>query len=133
VCGPTARRLLTQSQGCVARDLAAGYQSEVWIRGLGGIGRLTGGGPRMSFHDDYGGMLLGAGISRGGFTVGAGAGYLSTSLSFSDGSHAQQNAGLGFIYGRYAQGPWWVGVMAAYGGGHVDGQRALPGTGLAAS
>lgn len=133
VCGPTARRLVTQGQGCVVRNLAAGYQSEVWMRGLGSLGSLTGGGARMAFHDDYGGLLIGTGISRGGFTMGAGGGYLSTSLHFSDGSNAQQNAGLGFLYGRYAQGPWWLGVMAAYGGAPVDGERALPGTGLTAS
>ena len=61
ICGPEARRLVTQSQGCDVRPLAAGYQSEVWMRGLGGLGSLTGGGARMSFHDDYGGMLLGGG------------------------------------------------------------------------
>ena len=133
VCGPTARRMVSQGEGCVVRPLAAGYQSEVWMRGLGGLGSLSGGGSRMSLHDDYGGMLIGAGVSRGGFTIGAGGGYLATSLSFSDGSNAQQNAGLGFVYGRYAQGPMWFGVMAAYGGGQVDGQRALPGTGLTAS
>ena len=27
----------------------------------------------------------------------------------------------------------WVGAVAAYGGGRVNGERALPGTGLVAS
>jgi autotransporter-associated beta strand protein len=133
VCGPTAQRLITQGQGCVVRALDSGYQTEVWMRGLGGIGSLTGGGGRLSFSDSYGGALLGAGVSQGGFTVGAGAGYLATMLSFGDGSGASQNAGLGFVYARYAQGPWWVGAMGAYGGGQVNGNRAVPGTGLTAT
>jgi autotransporter-associated beta strand protein len=133
VCGPTAQRLITQGEGCIVRALATGYQSEIWMRGLGGLGGLTGGGARMAFHDDYGGLLIGAGISRDGFTMGAGGGYLSTSLHFTDGSNAQQNAGLGFVYGRYLRGPGWLGVMAAYGGGRFGGERALPDTGLTAS
>jgi outer membrane autotransporter protein len=133
VCGPTAQRLVTQGQGCVVRSLAAGYRAEVWMRGLGGVGSLTGSGSRFSFSNSYAGALIGAGIGQGGFTVGLGGGYLMTALNFSDGSNASQNAGLGFIYGRYAQGPLWLGAMAAYGGGKVSAARSLPGTGLTAS
>jgi len=133
VCGAEARRLAKPGEGCDVRPLASGYQLEMWVRGLGGVGSLTGSGSRFSFSDDYGGVLLGAGISRGGFTVGAGGGYLATGLNFSDGSRASQNNGLGFVYGRYAQGPMWFAAMAAYGGGRVDGDRALPGTGLTAA
>ena len=78
-------------------------------------------------------MLLGGGIRRGGLTVGAGVGYLATALNFSDGSSASQNAGLGFVYGRYVMGPLWFGATGVYGGGRVNGDRALPGTGLTAS
>ena len=133
ICGAEAQRLAKPGEGCDVRPLASGYQIEMWVRGLGGVGSLTGSGPRLSFTDDYGGVLLGAGVSRGGFTVGAGGGYVATGLSFSDGSRASQNTGLGFVYGRYAQGPMWFGAMAAYGGGRVDGDRALPGTGLTAA
>jgi fibronectin-binding autotransporter adhesin len=133
ICGPEARRLNTPGQGCDVRPLAAGYQFEGWMRGLGGIGSVSGTGSRFSFNDDYGGVLLGGGISHGGFAVGAGGGYLATGLNFADGSSASQSAGLGFVYGRYAQGPMWLGAVAAYGGGQVDGSRALPGTGLVAS
>ena len=133
VCGPQAQRLVAPGQGCVVRPLAGGYQSELWMRGLGGVGGLTGSGSRLTFNDDYAGMLIGAGVSRGGFTVGAGGGFMATGLNFSDGSTASQNAGVAFVYGRYAQGPWWLGAMGAYGGGGIDGYRALPGTGLTAS
>src|SRR6202034_198356 len=85
VCGQEAQRFVSQGQGCVVRPLAAGYQSEVWMRGLGGLGNLTGGGSHLSFNDNYGGVLVGAGVSYGGFTVGAGGGYLDTTLNFSDG------------------------------------------------
>lgn len=133
VCGPTAQRLATQGEGCVVRPLTAGYRAEVWMRGLGGVGSLNGSGTRFSFNNSYAGALIGAGIGQGGFTVGLGGGYLMTALNFNDGSNASQNAGLGFIYGRYAQGPLWLGAMAAYGGGKVNGARSLPGTGLIAN
>ena len=133
VCGPTAQRLVTQGEGCVVRPLGAGYRAEVWMRGFGGIGSLNGSGTRFSFDNSYAGALIGAGIGQGGFTVGFGGGYLMTALNFNDGSNASQNAGLGFLYGRYAQGPLWFGAMAAYGGGKVSGARSLPGTGLTAS
>ena len=133
ICGAEARRLTKPGEGCDVRPLAAGYQLEMWVRGLGGVGSLSGSGPRFSFSDDYGGMLLGAGVSRGGFTVGLGGGYLATGVNFSNGSTASQSSGLGLIYGRYATGPMWVGAMAAYGGGQVDGVRTLPGTGLEAT
>ena len=133
VCGPTAQRLVTQGQGCLVRPLASGYRTEVWMRGLGGVGSLTGNGSRFSFNNSYAGALIGAGIGQGGFTIGLGGGYLMTALNFSDSSNASQNAGLGFIYGRYAQGPLWLGAMAAYGGGKINGARSLPGTGLTAS
>jgi outer membrane autotransporter protein len=133
VCGPTAQRLVTQGEGCVVRPLAAGYRAEVWMRGLGGVGSLDGSGARLSFNNSYAGTLIGAGIGQGGFTVGVGGGYLMTALNFSDGSNASQNAGLGFVYGRYAQGPMWFGAMAAYGGGKINGARSFAGTGLTAS
>lgn len=133
VCGAAAQRQANQGRGCVLHAFAAGYRSELWLRGIGGLGSLSGGGSLMDFRDSYGGMLLGGGIGRGGFTVGLGAGYVATTLSFSDGSGASQNAGVGFVYARYVQGPAWLGLMAAYGGGQVDGTRALPGTGLTAS
>ena len=133
ICGAEARRLAKPGEGCDVRPFASGYRLEMWVRGLGGVGSLSGSGPRSSFSDDYGGMLLGAGVSRGGFAVGFGGGYLATGLNFSDGSTASQNAGVGLVYGRYATGPIWAGLMAAYGGGQVDGVRTLPGTGLAAT
>lgn len=133
VCGAAAQRIAGQGQGCMVRPEGAGYRIEVWARGLGGIGNLSGSGARFSFHDDYAGALVGTGIGWGGFTVGFGGGYLMTGENFADGSNASQNAGLGFVYGRYTQGPLWLGVMGAYGGGQVNGNRALPGTGLTAS
>lgn len=133
VCGPQARRLVKPGEGCVVRPLTDGYRTEVWMRGLGGLGSVTGSGTRLSFTDSYGGVLIGAGLRHDGFTLGGGAGYLATQLTLSNGSDASQNAGLGFIYGRYAQGHWWFGGMAAYGGGQVNGTRVLPGTGLSAN
>jgi outer membrane autotransporter protein len=133
VCGAAARRQAGQGQGCVLHVFAAGYRSELWLRGIGGLGSLSGGGALMDFRDGYGGMLLGGGIGRGGFTVGLGAGYVATTLSFCNGSSASQNAGVGFVYARYVQGPAWLGLTAAYGGGQVEGTRALPGTELTAS
>lgn len=132
VCGAQARRSVTPGEGCEVHPLAAGYHSEVWMRGLGGLGSVTGGG-RMSFRDSYGGMLIGAGIGRDGLTIGLGGGFLATALRFSDGSSASQNAGVGFVYGRYEQGPWRLGAVADYAGGQVEGSRALPGTGLTAT
>ena len=133
VCGPTAQRLVTQGEGCVARPLAAGYRAEMSMRALGGVGSLNGSSSRFSFGDSYAGTLIGTGIGYGGFTGGIGGGYLNTALNFGDGSSASQNAGFGFIYGRYAQGPIWFGAMGAYGGGKVSGERSVPGTGLTAS
>ena len=133
VCGPAAQRMVTQGSGCVVRPLADGLHAEVWMRGLGGLGSLTGNGGRVGFNDSYSGALIGGDIGQGGFTAGLGGGYLGTSVNFSDGTNASQSAGLGFIYGRYAQGPVWFGAMAAYGGGQVDGTRTLPGTGLSAT
>ncbi len=132
VCGPTARRLTTQEQGCVTQPIGS-YRVELWMHGLGGLGSVAGGGAHLSFNDNYGGGLIGVGIGSDGFTVGAGAGYLATGLNFSSGDSASQNAGLGFVYARYVQRPWQVGVMAAYGGGQVDGTRPLTGTGMTAS
>jgi uncharacterized protein with beta-barrel porin domain len=132
VCAPTARNLQTSTRGCDVHDLTTGFQSEVWMHGLGGLGNLTG-GSRTSFSDSYGGVLIGAGIRHDGFSVGAGGGYLATSLNVSGGGDAQQNAGLGFVYGRYAKGPLQLGITGAYGGGTVDGQRSLAGTGLTAT
>ncbi|MGH7117752.1 MAG: autotransporter outer membrane beta-barrel domain-containing protein [Acetobacteraceae bacterium] len=133
-CNAEPRRpAAIQSEACVVRSLAAGYQEEMWMRGLGGLGSLSGGGSLMSFHDSYGGALFGGALSRGGFTFGLGGGYASTAVNFADGSSASQNAGVGFVYGHYVRGPLWLGAMAAYGGGQVDGTRVLPGTGLAPS
>src|SRR6201999_3689161 len=61
VCAPTARNLQTSTRGCDVHDLTTGFQSEVWMHGLGGLGNLTG-GSRTSFSDSYGGVLIGAGI-----------------------------------------------------------------------
>ena len=133
VCGPAAQRTVTQGSGCVVRPLADGLHSEVWMRGLGGLGSLTGGGGRAGFNDSYSGVLVGAGIGQGGFVVGAGGGYLGTTVNLGDGTNASQSAGLGFVYGRYEQGPMRLGAMAAYGGGQVDGTRTLPSTGLTAT
>jgi outer membrane autotransporter protein len=133
VCGAMAQRMTTQGNGCATREVGDGFQSEVWARGLGGLGSVNGSGTRSSFSDDYGGLLIGTGIGRGGFTAGFGGGYLATALNFSDGSKASQNAGLGFAYGRYVQGPMWLGAMAAYAGGKISGNRMLAGTGLAAT
>lgn len=131
VCGPMARRLAKPGEGCAVRPLAS-YEMELWVRGLGGLGNVAG-GSRLSFTDHDAGTLIGVGVGRDGFTLGVGAGYLATGLNFSDGSDATQNAGLGFVYGRYEHGPWWLGAAAAYGGGMVNGTRALPATGLAAT
>ncbi|MGH7101572.1 MAG: autotransporter domain-containing protein [Acetobacteraceae bacterium] len=137
-CAPEARRPrggqgTEQHPGCVVGPLGAGLRSEVWMRGIGGVGNLSGGGSRMSFDDDYAGVLIGAGVSRGGFTVGLGGGFAATALNFADGSNAAQNAVVGFVYGRYERGPLRLGAMGAYGGGQVNGTRELPGTGLAAN
>ena len=133
VCGAAAQQQVSQGQGCVVHAFAASYRSEFWLHGIGGLGSLSASGSLAAFHDGYGGMLLGGGIGHGGFILGLGAGYMATTLGFSDGSSASQNAGVGFIYARYEQGPVRLGAMAAYGGGQVDGTRALPGTGLTAS
>lgn len=50
VCGAEARRNVTQGQGCVVHALAAGYQSELWMRGIGGLGSLSGTGLAASGH-----------------------------------------------------------------------------------
>jgi autotransporter-associated beta strand protein len=131
LCAAPSQRLTTPGQGCVVHQLAGGLHSEVWLRGLGGVGSLTGDGSRSAFNDNYAGTLAGYGIGVGGLTVGLGAGYLATDLNFSDGGNASQNAGVGLLYGRYAHGPMWLGAMAAYGGGQIDGTRVVPGTGLA--
>jgi len=47
VCGAEARRNVTQGQGCVVHALTAGYHSELWMRGVGGLGDLSGGGSLM--------------------------------------------------------------------------------------
>lgn len=133
VCSEAAQRLAAHGQGCILHPLAGGYRTEVWLRGIGGLGSLSGSFPRLSLQDSYGGMLLGAGIGRGGFTLGAGGGFVATMLNFSNGSDAAQTAGVGFVYGRYRHGPLWLGATAAYGAGQVSGTRALPGTGLSAT
>ncbi|MGH7188503.1 MAG: autotransporter outer membrane beta-barrel domain-containing protein, partial [Acetobacteraceae bacterium] len=107
--------------------------SEVWLRGLGGIGNLAGSGARSSFSDSYGGLLIGYGIGFGHFTVGLGGGYLATGLNFPDGSDARQNSGVGFVYARYAVTRLRIGAMAGYGGGTIDGSRVIPGSGLTAA
>jgi hypothetical protein len=57
----------------VVRPLAAGYRTEVWMRGLGGVGGLTRNGSRFSSNNSYAGALIGAGIGQGGFIIGLGA------------------------------------------------------------
>jgi outer membrane autotransporter protein len=65
--------------------------------------------------------------------IGLGGGYLATTMNLSGGSSASQSAGVGFVYGRYAQGPWSLGAVAAYSGGQIDGTRAVPATGMSAN
>ena len=132
-CGASARRTITSESSCDVHPLGHGFRSETWLRGLGGIGNLSGSGARSSFTDNYGGSLVGYGIGFGRFTVGLGGGYLATGLNFSDGSRASQNAGVGFVYARYAVARFRLGAVAGYGGGTVDGSRVVPGTGLAAT
>ncbi|MGH7086055.1 MAG: autotransporter domain-containing protein, partial [Acetobacteraceae bacterium] len=135
-CGAPARQNSTSEQsepGCVVRPLGHDFRSEVWLRGLGGIGNLAGSGARSSFSDSYGGLLIGYGIGFGHFTVGLGGGYLATGLNFPDGSDARQNSGVGFVYARYAVTRLRIGAMAGYGGGTIDGSRVIPGSGLTAA
>lgn len=132
-CGAAARQGPAPQNGCVVHPLTNSLRSEIWLRSLGGIGNLTGSSPRMSFTDNYAGMLIGYGIGFGHFTVGLGGGFLASGLNFSDGGSASQDAELGFVYGGYEQGPLGIRAMAAYGGGRVNGVRVVPGTGLAAS
>ena len=133
VCGPAAQHNAVPGQGCEARAQGHGNRTELWMSSIGGLGSASGAGAVSGFHNSDGGVLLGGGIGRGGLTLGLGAGYVATMLNFSDDSSATQNAALGFVYARYEAGPLHLGAMAAYGGGTVDGTRALPGTGLAAS
>jgi uncharacterized protein with beta-barrel porin domain len=133
LCDALQQHLTAADNGCVVHEFDTGLHSEVWLRALGGLGNLTGGGSRVSFTDNYAGTLIGYGIGVGGLTVGLGAGYMATNLNFSDAGNASQSAGLGLLYGRYVQGPMWFGAVAAYGGGQIDGTRVVPGTGLAAT
>jgi fibronectin-binding autotransporter adhesin len=133
LCGAHPQQLTTPGNGCMVHELTSGLHSEVWLRALGGLGNLTGGGSRVSFSDNYAGTLVGYGIGTCGLTVGLGAGYMATNLNFSAAGNASQNAGLGLLYGRYVQGPLWFGAVAAYGGGQMDGTRAVQGTGLTAT
>lgn len=133
LCSARPQQLTTPGNGCVVRELTTGLHSEVWLRALGGLGNLTGGGSRASFTDNYAGTLVGYGIGAGGLTVGLGAGYIATNLNFSADGNASQSAGLGLLYGRYVQGPMWFGAVAAYGGGQMDGTRVVQGTGLTAT
>jgi outer membrane autotransporter protein len=133
VCGATAQRLLSQTEACVVHQTLGGQHTELWARGLGGIGSLSGAGGQIPFNQDFAGEMMGAGIGWGGLTIGVGGGYVADGVNFADGSSATQNAGLGFVYGRYEEGALRLAGMAGYGGGPIDGMRALPGTGLAAS
>jgi outer membrane autotransporter protein len=132
VCGPATRRGTTPGAGCDIRQYGAS-RVELWMSGLGGFGTTSGAGSRQGFRDSHGGVLIGAGVEREGLTLGLGGGYAATMLNFSDSSSASENAGLGFVYARYAVGPLYLGVMAAYGGGTIDGTRTLPAAALAAS
>ena len=131
-CDTATRRNVAMGDGCATRRLGNRLHSETWLRGIGGIGDLSGGDGRASFSNAYGGALVGYGIGGEHLTLGAGAGYLASFVSFFDGSDASQNAGLGLVYGRYESGALRVRAMAAYGGGRVDGERVIAGTGLAA-
>lgn len=131
-CDASAEGSTAPKSDCVIRPLGNGIHSEVWLRGVGGIGNLYGSGTRSSFTDNYGGMLIGYGVDFGHFTVGLGAGYLATGLNFADGSNATENTGVGFAYARYAVDRFRIDAMAGYGGGTVDGKRTLPGTGFTA-
>jgi autotransporter-associated beta strand protein len=133
VCDTRQRVAAEPGRGCERRLLANGMSSEVWVRAFGGLGGLGGSGSRVSFNNSFAGTLVGYGIRSDRITVGGGVGYLASMLDLSDGSHASQNAGLGFLYARYQSGPVWLGAMASYGGGRVNGQRVLSGTGLTAS
>ncbi|MDE2515499.1 MAG: autotransporter domain-containing protein [Rhodospirillales bacterium] len=133
VCSAAAQDHAVPGQGCEVRTLGHGNRAELWMSSIGGLGTVTGSGARASFHDSNGGVLLGGGLSHGGLTLGLGAGYVATMLNFSDGSDASQNTAIGFVYARYTTGHLHLGAMAGYGGGAVDGTRALPGTGLTAS
>ena len=46
VCDAAALRMVSQTAGCEQRALGSGYHSEVWLRGIGGFGNLSGGGAR---------------------------------------------------------------------------------------
>ena len=54
VCDAAALRMVSQTAGCEQRALGSGYHSEVWLRGIGGFGNLSGGGSHSGFSDDYG-------------------------------------------------------------------------------
>ncbi len=71
ICGPTAQRLVKRGEGCVVRPLSGSTcTTRRFGRGLGGLGNVTGRDTRISFNDNYGGVLIGTGIGRGGFTAG---------------------------------------------------------------
>lgn len=129
-CDAALRR---RQEGCSIRPLGGSRRSELWLRGVGGIGELNGAGDRASFSNAYGGALIGYGVGGKHLTLGAGGGYLASVLNFSDASSASQNAGLGFVYGRYDRGALRLGAMAAYGGGRINASRVVTGTGLAAA
>jgi autotransporter-associated beta strand protein len=132
VCDTRLRVTAEPGRGCERRPIGAGATSEVWVHAFGGLGGLTGSGSAMSFSNSFAGMLLGYGVRTNHLTVGGGVGYLTPMLNLSDGSHAALNAGLGFVYARYLDGPVWLAAMASYGGGRTNGTRVIPGTGLSA-
>lgn len=132
VCGAAAQRGTMPGSSCETRQYGAD-RFELWLSGMGGFGAMTGSASQASFHDSHAGALLGAGMGQGGLTLGLGVGYAATMLNFSDTSTADQNAAFGFAYARYQTGRLHLGAMGAYGGGTIDGTRALPGTGLAAT
>jgi uncharacterized protein with beta-barrel porin domain len=127
-CGATRVTALPQD-GCVRQPAGHGWQSELWVRGFGGFGDLTGGGSQ-SFKTSYAGTLIGVGLTHGPYTIGVGAGYLGTAANFADGSSATQQAGLGFIYEHYVQGGLQIGAMGAFGGGKISSSRSEPFTGV---
>ncbi len=132
-CEVAERRRQAIADGCAVHPLGNGLRSEIWLRGVGGIGELSGSDGRASFSNAYGGALIGYGIGGEHLTLGAGGGYLASELNFADASTASQNAGLGFVYGRYELGNLRVGAMGAYGVGRVNGSRVIAGSGLAAA
>lgn len=129
------RRPLTAEPGraCERRPLGNGVSAELWFETFGGFGGLSGNGTTMSFSNTFAGTIAGIGLLNEHWAGGVGVGFLAPWLNMSNGSHASMNSGFGFIYGRYLNGPVWLGAMASYGGGRVNSSRNAYGTGLTAT